>query len=63
MSDAKICMDCFHGRVFKPRADEIERYGVDVMGCQRSGWEGYTGKYSTCEAFYPKPQRTKGDAA
>ena len=46
------CATCGSGRLFTPRPDEIERYGVDVMGCNRRGFEGYTEKAGTCEAHW-----------
>lgn len=45
------CADCARGNHFEPRPDEVERFGEDVMGCNRPGWEGYTTRESTCEAF------------
>jgi len=43
---------CGHGDRFTPRADETERFGARVMGCERPGWEGYAFPESTCEAHF-----------
>lgn len=51
------CQFCIHGHKFNPRADEIERFGPDVMGCNRPHYEGYTAKTANCEAFYPKLEK------
>jgi hypothetical protein len=51
------CDKCTHGKRFKPRQDEVERYGPDVMGCNRLNWEGYTQPKSTCEAFFAYKQQ------
>lgn len=48
------CQFCTHGDLFKPRPDEIEKHGPDVMGCKRLHWEGYTSKKANCEFFHPK---------
>ena len=48
------CESCLWGRMFTPRPDEIERFGDDVMGCVKSGFEGYTNKTKSCEFYQPK---------
>lgn len=50
------CKDCQHGDHFISRKDEIERYGLDVMGCQRLNYEGYTTLTGTCEAWRGKQE-------
>jgi hypothetical protein len=45
------CKTCTYGKHFEPRKDEVERFGADVMGCNRPTYEGYTTRESTCEAF------------
>ncbi|MGL5735273.1 MAG: hypothetical protein ACRCYS_10450 [Beijerinckiaceae bacterium] len=47
----RTCKLCAHGDNFIPRKDEVERFGLDVMGCNRLNYEGYTTYHSTCEAF------------
>ena len=47
----ETCENCLFGDKFKPRLDEIARYGEEVMGCDRYGYEGYTQRTATCEAF------------
>ena len=49
------CDNCAWGRLFKPRPDEVARYGENVMGCTRLNWEGYTQRDDKCEAFRPAP--------
>lgn len=56
MTDTGKCADCARGNHFEPRPDEV------VMGCNRPGWEGYTTRESTCEAFTPQPDRNNGVA-
>ena len=51
MTDHRICENCLYGDHFNARSDEIERYGIEVMGCKRPNYEGYTTHRASCEAF------------
>lgn len=49
------CCNCAHVRKFKPRKDEKVRYGFGDIGygCNKSGFEGYTQSFSSCNFFHP----------
>ncbi len=49
----RCCDNCTFVRRIKPRPDEVEKYGPNVMDCRRYGWEGYTQPEDVCEAFRP----------
>jgi hypothetical protein len=50
----KTCSLCAHGKRFRPRKDEIVRYGENVMECGKLNYEGYTQPFSTCNFWAAK---------